>query len=43
MAPDAIPFTAPHFIIFSIIVMGIKSALVDTDLALDTPLSVSFY
>jgi len=43
VAADAVLFTAPHLVVFGIVVMGIKGALVDADLTADTPLRVSLY
>jgi hypothetical protein len=41
MTTDTIFFTTPYFVIFRVILMYIEAALVDTDLALYTPVLIS--
>ena len=43
MAADAVLFMTSHLVIFSIIVVRVKGALVDAHLTLDTLLRVSLY
>lgn len=43
MTANAVLPTTPHIIVIGIIVVNIEGALVDTHLALDTPLRISFH
>jgi hypothetical protein len=43
MASNAVLFSTPDLAVFSIIIMGVETALVDTDLTLYTALRVSSY